>query len=147
VLRQWNATELVFPREQTIHGLFEQQAALTPDSTAILDGSESLTYLRLNQKANRIAHTLLAKGVQVEDIVGIFMSHTSDLVAAMLGVLKAGAAYLPLDQRTPPARIHAMLADSRCRIVLSDHSVPLNCPGAEVTRTQPFRSPRAISPT
>ena len=123
LLKGWNATDLDFPREATIHSLFEEQAEKTPDSIAVIDGERRICYSELNQQANQIARALLQKGTAVENIVGVHMSRSAGMIAALLGVLKSGAAYLPLDPQYPKARLHAMVEDSGCRLVLSDSTV------------------------
>jgi non-ribosomal peptide synthetase component F len=127
-LKEWNATELAFPASSTIHQLFEEQAARTPDAVAVIDGMRRVSYRELNTQANHVARVLLERGIGVEDIVGVHLSRSVDMVSALLGVLKAGAAYLPLDQQYPEVRLHGMLEDSGCRLVLTDvrdHKWPL----------------------
>ena len=120
LLKEWNATELPFPREATIHSLFEAQAALTPDAIAVIDGQRRVTYRELNGQANAVAKSLLLPESVADTIVGIHLSRTEEMIAAMLGVLKAGAAYLPLDPQYPRARLDAMVKDSGCRLILAD---------------------------
>jgi amino acid adenylation domain-containing protein len=120
LLVERNATHADFPRDRTMHRLFEEQVEKTPDATALIDGEERITYRELNRRANRVAHHLLARGVSVESIVGLRMERSADMVAAMLGVLKAGCGYLPLDPRYPADRLKFMIEDSQCGIVLDD---------------------------
>ncbi|PUA36836.1 non-ribosomal peptide synthetase [Paenibacillus elgii] len=104
---------------QTIHGLIELQAERTPDRTAIECGGERVTYRELNRIADRLAARLRAKGVQREDVVALLADRSIGLIAGLLAVNKAGAAYLPLDPDYPKARIRMMLEDSRCRHVVT----------------------------
>ncbi len=95
--------------ERIIHRVFEAQARRTPDATALLWAGASWSYRDLDRQANRLAHRLLEDGVARGECVGLGLPRSPDLVVAMLGVLKAGAAYLPLDPASPPVRQIAML--------------------------------------
>ncbi|WCS22933.1 amino acid adenylation domain-containing protein [Methylobacterium sp. NMS14P] len=112
VLTDWNATARAVPRE-TLPALVAAQAARAPEAVALVAGSEVLRYAELEARANRIAHALIARGIGPEDIVAVSLPRGPDLVAALLGVLKAGAAYLPLDPGYPAERLALMLADAR----------------------------------
>jgi amino acid adenylation domain-containing protein len=105
-----------------VHRLVEAQARATPDALAVTWADQEVSYAELNRRANRIAHHLLARGMGPEARVGVLTARTPALLAAMLGVLKAGAAYLPLDPRNPPARLAAMVRASGARIVLHDRA-------------------------
>ena len=122
LVRAWNARQTPFP-QTTVHGQFESHVRRAPDAIALVHGEATLTYAELNRRANRIAHWLLAQGVALEEIVAVSMERSLDLPAAMLGILKAGAAYLPLDPSWPAARTEAMIADSRAKIVLTQELV------------------------
>lgn len=126
LLHGWNQTAMDFPRDRTIHELFEEQVERTPDGIAIVDGTEHITYRELNRKANSVAWELLAgrsalpaKEDNGDVIVGIHLERTIGMIAAMMGTLKAGAAYLPLDTQYPEARLHLMLEDSGAQCVIS----------------------------
>ncbi len=106
------------------HELFEAQCDRSPDAPAIVDGSATLTYAELNGYANRIARFLLARGVRAGDRVGILLPRGVDQIATTLAVVKAGAAYLPLDPGSPPERLRAILADAGVAVVVSDQDVP-----------------------
>ncbi len=97
----------------TLPGLFEAQVARTPDAEAVSSGDVRLTYRELNQRANRLARLLRARGVGPEDIVGVLVPRSVEQVVALLAVTKTGAAYLPLDVEYPPRRLALMLADAR----------------------------------
>ncbi|MFL6248357.1 MAG: amino acid adenylation domain-containing protein, partial [Thermoanaerobaculia bacterium] len=99
--------------------LFEAQAARQPDALAIVFGDEQLTYRELNERANRLAHDLIARGVGPESRVGIRMERSAAMIVAVLGVMKAGAAYLPLDPRLPAARLEQLLAEGAPAVVLT----------------------------
>jgi amino acid adenylation domain-containing protein len=104
----------------TIPALFEAQVRATPDAAALVSGRDEITYAELNRRANRIAHGLAAAGIRRGDRVGVCMARTPALVASLLGVLKAGAAYVPMDPAHPAPRHRAALALSGARIVLAD---------------------------
>ncbi|HKS08032.1 MAG TPA: amino acid adenylation domain-containing protein, partial [Pyrinomonadaceae bacterium] len=119
-LIEWNDTSVAYPSDRCVHQLFETQARQTPDDVALLFENERLTYRELNEQANRVAHYLRQAGVGNGELVGLFTSRSLRMVVALLGVLKAGAAYVPLDERYPAERLDFMLRDSGVRVVLSD---------------------------
>ena len=102
-----------------LHSLFEAQAARTPGAVALVFGEETLTYAELDAKANRIAHLLRARGVGAESPVAVFMERSVEMVAALYGVLKAGAAYVPVDPEYPEGRVAYMLEDSASALALT----------------------------
>ncbi|WP_198688448.1 non-ribosomal peptide synthetase, partial [Xenorhabdus lircayensis] len=112
LLADFNAPQADFPQEALIHELFEQQATLAPDATAVVFEGQSLSYGELNRRANRLAHHLLALGVQPDDRVAICVERSLEMVVGLLGILKAGAAYLPLDPAYPAERLAYMLSDA-----------------------------------
>ena len=103
-----------------LHHLFEAQAARTPDAIAVLSGGSCLTYAELNARANRLAHSLRGRGVGPETIVGVCLDAVGHAPVALLAVLKASGAYLPLDPAYPTERLAFMLADAGVRLVLTD---------------------------
>lgn len=119
LLVDWNRTDAGYPAGQCIHQLFEAQVERSPTAVALQHGVEQLTYAELNEHANRLAHFLRAEGIGAEAIVGICMERTPDLVVALLAVLKAGAAYVPLDPAYPRERLTFMLQDARAALVLA----------------------------
>jgi amino acid adenylation domain-containing protein len=129
-LQEWNDTEAAFPESATIHQLFEERVLHDPEKVAIRDEGEQSSYAELNALANRIAHHLLAIGIGTEELVGICMDRSAECVAAMLGVLKAGGAYLPLDPDFPKARLQWILADAGVRVVIGEEPSidPLDVP-------------------
>ncbi|MFI6099300.1 amino acid adenylation domain-containing protein [Lentzea sp. NPDC051213] len=106
--------------EHTLPELFEQRVRECPDAVAVTCDGTELTYRGLNERANRVAHDLIARGIGPEDLVAVVLPRSLDLVVALLGVLKAGAAYLPVDPSYPQARIDYLLADAKPRHVLTD---------------------------
>lgn len=108
-----------YPKE-CIHALFEQQAGRTPDALAVVSEGQSISYRDLNEQANRIAHLLLQRALPNEALVGLSMERGTAMVAALLGILKAGAAYVPLDPRLPDERLAYLLADSKPAAIITD---------------------------
>ena len=118
LLDSFNATAHPLP-EATLPELFEVQVARAPQAIALVFGEESLSYGELNARANRLAHYLIGLGVGRESLVGIALERSTQMVVALLGVLKAGGAYLPLDPDYPPQRVQLMLADSGTKLLLT----------------------------
>ncbi|MBS4161463.1 AMP-binding protein, partial [Klebsiella pneumoniae] len=120
LLQEFNNTKVDYPKGKTIHQLFEEQAQRTPDQTAVVFEHQKLTYRQLNEKANRLAGLLREKGVRPDTLVGIMMERSTDMIAAMMGILKSGGAYLPIDPEYPLERIKYMMDDSRVKFILTD---------------------------
>ena len=116
VLEEWNATAADHPVE-TVHGLVERQVRRTPDAVAV-DLGERLTYAELNARANRVAHGLRAGGLGPGDVVGVSVPNSPELLVGLLGVLKSGAAYLPIDPELPARRRDLIVADAGVTVVL-----------------------------
>ena len=119
LLVEWNATRAEYPAHLCAHELFEAEAARAPEATAVVSGAERVTYGELNRRANRIARRLRALGVGRGSVVGVCMEHSPASVAGILGVAKAGAAYLPLDPDYPADRLSFMLADAAVGVLLT----------------------------
>ncbi|MED2933172.1 amino acid adenylation domain-containing protein [Bacillus wiedmannii] len=115
-----NATQISYPDNKTIHQLFEEQVEKSPDQVALFSDGKTLTYRELNERANQLAFFLKEQGVTKEKIVAIKANHSLELVVAILAVLKAGGAYLPIDPNYPIERINFMLQDSGAVILLTD---------------------------
>ncbi|CAM5499917.1 Linear gramicidin synthase subunit B [Streptomyces tendae] len=125
--------------DATVPGLVGAQAAARPEETAVVCGDRVLTYRELDERADRLARALRGRGVGAESLVGLALPRSADLVVAMLGILKSGAAYLPIDPRFPSARLGLMLEQARPRLLLADaesaaalppHDVSVLCPAA-----------------
>ena len=115
-----------------LHELFSAQAARTPDRVAVSDGRTRLTYRELDLASNRLAHRLSAHGARPETLVGVCLDRGADVAVAILAVLKAGAGYVPLDPRYPPARLALTLEDSGCRSVVAGPDFADLLPGADL---------------
>ena len=111
MLAEWNDTASAFPR-RALHKLFEEQAAARPDAVAVVWEGGALTYGELDRQAGRIAHRLRRLGVGPESRVALYLERSAEMVAAVLGVLKAGGAYLPIDLSYPRERLELLLKDA-----------------------------------
>ncbi|HEX8559985.1 MAG TPA: condensation domain-containing protein, partial [Pyrinomonadaceae bacterium] len=135
LLVEWNDAPRLEPGEESIHALFEAQAARTPDKTALVAGAERLTYGELNARANRLARRLRRLGVGPETPVALCVERSAEMVVGLLGVLKAGGAYVPLDPSYPPQRLAFMLEDTRAPVLLTQQSLLEVLPaGADAAR-------------
>lgn len=128
LLARWNDTKVDYPTGSCIHQLFEAQAAQTPDNTAVEFNNEQLSYRELNARANKVAHYLRSLGVEPRSLVGIYVERSLKMIVGLLGILKAGAAYVPLDPSYPKDRLGFMLADARMKAVLSEQSLIAELP-------------------
>ena len=130
LLKDWNKTQVEYSNYNCIHQLFETQVLLTPNAYAVQSGNECLTYYELNSRANQVAHYLQKLGVDPETLVGIFMERSLEMIIGLLGVLKAGGAYLPLDPAYPEERREFMLKDSQARVLITTNSLTAALPQA-----------------
>ncbi len=129
-LVNWNQTRKSYRQDSCFHYLFEEQVELWPDDIAVIydNGNETqqLSYTELNQHSNQLAHYLQSLEVGPESIIGICVDRSLDMIIAMLAVLKAGGAYLPLDPAYPPERLDYMLTDAQVAILLTHSQIPLS---------------------
>jgi len=116
---EWNRTDVEFDADKRLHDLIDEQMLRTPEKVAVICRDQALTYAGLSERARHLAARLSKLGVGPETIVAISMERSLDMMVAMLGVLKAGAAYLPLDPGFPPDRVAFMLKDSAARVILT----------------------------
>jgi amino acid adenylation domain-containing protein len=140
LLVSFNQTAREYPKAICIHELIERQAEETPNAVAVSFKDERLTYEELNRRSNQVARRLREMGVGPDVLVGVLIGRSPELPIALLGVLKAGGAYLPLDSSQPQERLAVVLADARVRVLLtvermrealSGQGVPLICVDAE----------------
>jgi len=110
-------------RASLLHELFERQAAKTPDAMAVVYGNESLTYFQVEAEAEKLAYSLRSLGVSPDSVVGVLMERSLEMVIALLGVLKAGGAYLPLEPSLPQVRLEYMIDDAKPSVVLTQTSL------------------------
>ncbi|MEW6612820.1 MAG: amino acid adenylation domain-containing protein [Pseudomonadota bacterium] len=130
----WNATALDLPLDRGLHELFEAQVRRTPAATAVVCADQRLDYAELNRRANRLAHRLQAQGLGPEDRVGVCLPRSVDLLVAVLGVLKAGAAYVPLDPSYPPERLAFMCRDAGIGLLLTHGHLRARLPQGPTTQ-------------
>ncbi len=123
VLFDWNDNQAEYPVDKCIHALFEEQVTKTPDAVAVVFGEQSLTYRQLNEGANQLAHYLQTLGVKPESLVGICVERSVAMVIGLLGVLKAGGAYIPLNPTHPVERLAEMLANAQVAVLLTQQSL------------------------
>ncbi len=132
LLHDFNATEVAYPKDKLLHELFEEQAAARPAAPAVVFEGESLTYGALNARANQVAHYLLGLGVRPDDRVAICAERGIELVVGLLGILKAGAAYLPLDPAYPAERLRYMLHDAAPKALLTQADLEEHLPADDL---------------
>ncbi|MGE5343500.1 MAG: amino acid adenylation domain-containing protein [Candidatus Omnitrophota bacterium] len=132
ILYDFNHTETDYPKDKTIHELFEEQAARTPNRIALLGGTSvgadprvcpHVSYKELSDRSDQLASGLIEQGVKADSIVGLKIERSIEMIMGILGILKAGGAYLPIDPDYPPERIDYMLTDSRAQFLcLTEHT-------------------------
>ena len=118
-LASWNETKTEYPRDSSIVHLFEQRVALSPNAVALVSDERTLTYRELNTEANRLARYLRDLGVKQEEKVAICFERSVDLIVAILGILKAGCAYVPVDPKLPKKRFEYILEDTGARYLVT----------------------------
>ena len=133
---EWNRTHNDYPRRESTPRLFEHQAAHWPDAPAVVFKQQRLSYDELNRRANQLAHYLMGKGVGPESLVGVYLNRSADMVVALLAILKAGAAYVPIDPAYPHERISFMVEDSGVSVLITEASLADTLPSgrAELLR-------------
>ncbi len=119
LLEEWSEAKSEYPRNKTVHQLFEEQAARTPEAVALIDGHGRMTYTELNEQANQLARHLQTLGVVPDMGVGIYLERSAETVVSLLAVLKAGGAYVPLDRTYPRERLAFMIQDSGLGIIIT----------------------------
>ena len=130
LLVDWNDTARELGGEVCVHRLFEQQVERAPEAIALVFEECRMSYGELNERANKLAHYLIASGVGPESLVGLMLERSTEMIVALLAILKAGGAYVPLDPVYPPARLSYVLDDARISVLVSDRrsSTPLPSP-------------------
>ncbi|KAF9926950.1 hypothetical protein BGZ67_007818, partial [Mortierella alpina] len=119
LLETWNETDAEYPAERCAHHLFEDQVDNSPHAVAVVHGEKELTYLELNTMANHLAHQLAQAGIKPGDFVALLFERSIELVVTELAVLKVGAAYVPIDTRTPADRLAFILSDTTSKLLVT----------------------------
>jgi amino acid adenylation domain-containing protein len=133
ILEEWNRTEVDYPLDKCIHQLFEEQVEKTPDNIAVVYEDQQLTYRELNSRANQLAHYLKELAVKPDTLVGICVERSLEMIVGILAILKAGAAYVPLDPNYPQERLTFMLEDSAATVLLTQGQLIENLPLDQVS--------------
>ncbi|WP_248800725.1 amino acid adenylation domain-containing protein [Pseudomonas sp. MWU13-2105] len=129
ILDEWNRSAVDYPKEPLLHQLIETQAATRPEAIAVRFEEHTLTYGELNRQANQLAHSLLEAGVRPDARVAICVERSLEMVVGLLGILKAGAAYVPMDPGYPAERLQHMLSDSAPSALISTRALLASLPG------------------
>jgi amino acid adenylation domain-containing protein len=119
LIYDFNETNAPYPHDKILHQLFIEQVSRTPDNVALVFQDKQVTYKELNRKSNQLARLLIEKGMKAENLVGILLDRSLEMIVCILSVLKSGAAYLPIDPQYPPERIRYILNDSNITVLLS----------------------------
>ncbi|HVJ91897.1 MAG TPA: amino acid adenylation domain-containing protein [Labilithrix sp.] len=134
LLVEWNATEASYPHDGTAISVFEAQVDKTPDAIAVIFEERQLTYRELNTRANQLAHHLRGLGIGPDSLVGLCLERSLEMVVGIVGILKASAAYVPLDPTYPEERLGFMLEDSDLAVVLTQSGLVERLPGQRARR-------------
>jgi amino acid adenylation domain-containing protein len=147
VLATFNRTDQDFPADATVHSLFRSQARSTPDQVAVSSEEGTLTYRELDELSERLAYALINRGVRAGGVVGVLAGRSLDLPVALLGILKAGCAYLPLDPQAPQLRLRDLVERASAAVVLVGRECPAGqgLPAAEISLADPALYARAPS--
>ncbi|MBZ5521196.1 MAG: non-ribosomal peptide synthase/polyketide synthase [Acidobacteriia bacterium] len=132
IVEEWNRTQVDYPPEKFVLQMFEEQVERTPAANAVESEGQKLTYRELNCKANQLAHYLKQMGIGPEALVGICVERSLEMVVGLLGILKAGAAYVPLDPDHPTERLAFMLEDAQIPVLLTQERLRDRLPGGLV---------------
>jgi amino acid adenylation domain-containing protein len=153
LLHRFNDTAADYPADELIHELFEQKALARPDAAAVAFEQQTLSYAELNTRANQLAHYLISLGVAPDDRVAVCVERGFEMMVGLLGILKAGAAYLPLDPAYPAERLQYMLQDAAPKVLLTLSETEADLPAGDIpvlrldvdllllARTQPTHNP------
>lgn len=135
-LLAWNQTETVYPADKLIHQLFEEQVDRTPNKPAIRFGEQVLNYIELNKKSNQLAHYLRSLGVKQNTLIAICFDRSLEMIIAILGILKAGGTYVPMDPKYPQTRLEYFLKDTKSPFLLTTEHVLTQLPWLQKYKTE-----------
>ena len=119
ILYEFNDTKTEYPRNKTVSQLIEEQVEKNPDKVAVVFGDKELTYKELNEKANQLANYLREMNIGPNDKVGVMVARTPELIVSILGTVKSGACYIPIDPSYPPKRVEYMLENSEAKVLIT----------------------------
>lgn len=128
LLVEWNNTSQIFPQDRCVHQLVSEWAKRTPEKLAVVSDTGELTYGELDRRSEQVARRLIASGVQPESLVAVFMERSVAMVTALLGILKSGAAYVPLDPAQPKERLNFMIDDCGARVLITQEHLKERLP-------------------
>jgi amino acid adenylation domain-containing protein len=123
LLVEWNDTQADYPKDKCIHQLFEEQVARTPDAIALVFEDQKMSYCDLNRRANQLAHYLQTQDVQAQTLVAIGVDRSLIMIISLLGILKAGGTYVPIDPNYPAARLAYLLDDCQAKILITQSHI------------------------
>lgn len=154
LVEQFNRTASAYPRDRTVHAVFSECAARTPDVVAVHDGTRGLTYAELDHASNRFARLLIDRRVPPESFVAVLLDNGNAFITAILGIFKAGAAYCPIDPEAPTDRRRHIMVDARCAVLVTEASqidaalqLATHCPClSTVVCVGPARRPESGAP-
>lgn len=124
--KKYNQTDMEYDVDKTIQSLFEEKVKVYGDQVAVIYRDQQITYDELNRKSNQVARLLRANGIKPNMIVGIMVNRSAQMFIGLLGILKAGACYLPIDPKFPTSRINYMLEDSKAELLITEHNVAVD---------------------
>lgn len=145
ILHDWNATSVRYPQDKRLHELFEEQVRRQPNAPALVFGEETLSYNELNRRADHLAAVLRGLGVGPDVLVGLCVERTFDMVVGVLGILKSGGAYVPIDPAYPPDRIAFVLEDSNAPVLVTQRPLLASLPSVAATKVlldEPLPAPK-----
>jgi amino acid adenylation domain-containing protein len=134
ILMEWSRARQEYSAAQCVHTIFEEQAAKNPDAVAVTFEDQQLTYGELNHRANQVAHYLQKQGVGPETPVCMCMERSLGMIVGMLGILKAGGGYVPLDPNSPSERLRLLLEDVQCKFIVTERALVNRLPAAGTVR-------------
>jgi amino acid adenylation domain-containing protein len=144
LLVEWNDTQTDYPNHQCIHQLFEAQVEKTPDATAVIYEDKQFTYRELNSRSNQLAHYLQELGVDSEVLVGICMERSVEMIVGLLGILKAGGVYVPLDPSYPQERLGFMIEDAQVSVLLTQEKLVRGLTDAIALQNTNISNPKVV---
>ena len=124
VLVDWNDTAAEYPKDASLAKLVEEQVERAPNAVAVIfEESSSITYRELNERANQLAHELRKHGAGPDQLIGMCLNRSIDMIVALLAIIKAGAAYVPIDPDLPSERLRYMIEDSGARLLVTERNL------------------------